>query len=112
VLFVGSILNRRHVVDLIRAFGRLARLYPDVRLDIVTAQIIGAAFPIQMGSARPVIAERISIQVRITGALAVQVLPRPVLRIQAGAAQAAWLQTDGTVSEDRRAREDSNPPTE
>jgi glycosyltransferase involved in cell wall biosynthesis len=35
VLFVGSILNRRHVIDLIRAFGRVARVHPDARLDIV-----------------------------------------------------------------------------
>jgi glycosyltransferase involved in cell wall biosynthesis len=35
VLFVGSILNRRHVVDLIRAFGRVARSHPDAVLDLV-----------------------------------------------------------------------------
>ncbi len=35
VLFVGSILNRRHVTDLIRAFGPLARSHPDAALDIV-----------------------------------------------------------------------------
>jgi glycosyltransferase involved in cell wall biosynthesis len=35
VLFVGSIFNRRHIVDLIRAFGRLSRAHPDVSLDIV-----------------------------------------------------------------------------
>jgi glycosyltransferase involved in cell wall biosynthesis len=35
VLFVGSILNRRHVIDLIRAFGRVARVHLDARLDIV-----------------------------------------------------------------------------
>ena len=35
VLFVGSILNRRHVVDLVRAFGRVARIYPGASLDIV-----------------------------------------------------------------------------
>ena len=35
ILFVGSILNRRHVPDLIRAVHRLARTRPDVTLDIV-----------------------------------------------------------------------------
>lgn len=35
VLYVGSIFNRRHVVDLVRAFGRLARRRADVSLDIV-----------------------------------------------------------------------------
>jgi glycosyltransferase involved in cell wall biosynthesis len=35
VLFVGSIFNRRHVPDLIRAFADVARTHPDVRLDIV-----------------------------------------------------------------------------
>src|SRR6185503_9445280 len=35
VLFVGSIFNRRHVVDLIRAFAPLARAHPDALLDIV-----------------------------------------------------------------------------
>src|SRR5439155_26348550 len=35
VLFVGSIFNRRHVVDLIRAFAPIARSRPDVSLDIV-----------------------------------------------------------------------------
>jgi glycosyltransferase involved in cell wall biosynthesis len=35
VLFVGSIFNRRHVIDLIRAFGPIARLHPDASLDIV-----------------------------------------------------------------------------
>jgi glycosyltransferase involved in cell wall biosynthesis len=35
VLFVGSIFNRRHVVDLIRAFAPLARAHPDASLDIV-----------------------------------------------------------------------------
>jgi glycosyltransferase involved in cell wall biosynthesis len=35
VLYVGSIFNRRHVPDLIRAFGPLARLHPNASLDIV-----------------------------------------------------------------------------
>ncbi len=35
VLFVGSILNRRHVPDLIRAFALLAGRVPDARLEIV-----------------------------------------------------------------------------
>jgi glycosyltransferase involved in cell wall biosynthesis len=35
VLYVGSIFNRRHVPDLIRAFGALTRLHPGASLDIV-----------------------------------------------------------------------------
>src|SRR5207244_13194540 len=35
VLFVGSIFNRRHVVDLIRAFAPIARAHRDASLDIV-----------------------------------------------------------------------------
>jgi glycosyltransferase involved in cell wall biosynthesis len=35
VLFVGSIFNRRHVPDLIRAFGAIARHHPDASLDII-----------------------------------------------------------------------------
>ena len=35
VLFVGSIFNRRHVSDLIRAFAPIARAHPDASLDIV-----------------------------------------------------------------------------
>ncbi len=35
VLFVGSIFNRRHVADLIRAFAPIARAHPDASLDIV-----------------------------------------------------------------------------
>ncbi len=35
VLFVGSIFNRRHVPDLIRAFGPIARSRPGAALDIV-----------------------------------------------------------------------------
>jgi glycosyltransferase involved in cell wall biosynthesis len=35
VLFVGSIFNRRHVTDLIRAFAPIARAHPDASLDIV-----------------------------------------------------------------------------
>jgi glycosyltransferase involved in cell wall biosynthesis len=35
VLYVGSIFNRRHVVDLIRAFAAIARNRSDVALDIV-----------------------------------------------------------------------------
>jgi glycosyltransferase involved in cell wall biosynthesis len=35
VLYVGSIFNRRHVPDLIRAVGRLARTRPATSLDIV-----------------------------------------------------------------------------
>jgi len=35
VLFVGSIFNRRHVVDLIHAFTPIARAHPDASLDIV-----------------------------------------------------------------------------
>lgn len=35
VLYVGSIFNRRHLPDLIRAFGPIARRHPDASLDIV-----------------------------------------------------------------------------
>ncbi len=35
VLYVGSIFNRRHVPDLIRAFGPIARQHPQTSLDIV-----------------------------------------------------------------------------
>ncbi len=35
LLYAGSIFNRRHVPDLIRAFGAVARTHPDVTLDIV-----------------------------------------------------------------------------
>jgi glycosyltransferase involved in cell wall biosynthesis len=35
VLFVGSIFNRRHVIDLIRAFAPIARAHADASLDIV-----------------------------------------------------------------------------
>ena len=35
VLYVGSIFNRRHVPDLIRAFALVARLHAEVRLDLV-----------------------------------------------------------------------------
>ena len=35
ILYVGSIFNRRRVVDLIRGAAALARRYPDVTLDIV-----------------------------------------------------------------------------
>jgi len=35
VLFVGSIFNRRHVVELIRAFAPIARAHRDASLDIV-----------------------------------------------------------------------------
>ena len=35
VLYVGSIFNRRHVPDLIRAFAHVTQRHPDVRLDLV-----------------------------------------------------------------------------
>jgi glycosyltransferase involved in cell wall biosynthesis len=35
VLYVGSIFNRRHVPDLIRAFGPVARTHPEAALDLV-----------------------------------------------------------------------------
>jgi glycosyltransferase involved in cell wall biosynthesis len=35
VLYVGSIFNRRHVPDLIRAFGPIFRAHPEAALDIV-----------------------------------------------------------------------------
>jgi glycosyltransferase involved in cell wall biosynthesis len=35
VLFVGSIFNRRHVTELIRAFAPIARSHPEASLDIV-----------------------------------------------------------------------------
>jgi glycosyltransferase involved in cell wall biosynthesis len=34
LLFVGSIFNRRHVVDLIRAFAEVARVHPDATFDL------------------------------------------------------------------------------
>ena len=35
LLYVGSIFNRRHVLDLIQAFAPVARAHPDASLDIV-----------------------------------------------------------------------------
>jgi glycosyltransferase involved in cell wall biosynthesis len=35
VLFVGSVFNRRHLPDLVRAFGILARRRPQASLDLV-----------------------------------------------------------------------------
>ena len=35
VLFVGSVFNRRHIPDLIRAFGPIAKSHPDARLELV-----------------------------------------------------------------------------
>jgi glycosyltransferase involved in cell wall biosynthesis len=35
ILFVGSIFNRRHLPDLIRAFAQIAERHPDARLEIV-----------------------------------------------------------------------------
>ena len=35
VLYVGSMFNRRHVPDLIRAFAAMARSHPDATLDLV-----------------------------------------------------------------------------
>jgi glycosyltransferase involved in cell wall biosynthesis len=35
VLFVGSIFNRRHVPDLIRAFAQVAEAHPDAQMDLV-----------------------------------------------------------------------------
>jgi len=35
VLYVGSIFNRRHVPELIDGFARLARIHPELRLEIV-----------------------------------------------------------------------------
>jgi glycosyltransferase involved in cell wall biosynthesis len=35
LLYAGSIFNRRHVTDLIRAFAPIARAHPDARLDLV-----------------------------------------------------------------------------
>ncbi len=35
VLYVGSIFNRRHLPDLIRAFGELLRQHPEAQLDLV-----------------------------------------------------------------------------
>ena len=35
ILFVGSIFNRRHLPDLVRAFGAIVRAHPDASLDIV-----------------------------------------------------------------------------
>lgn len=35
VLYVGSIFNRRHVPELIAATARLAKVHPDIRLEIV-----------------------------------------------------------------------------
>jgi glycosyltransferase involved in cell wall biosynthesis len=34
LLFVGSIFNRRHVIDLIRAFAEVARAHPEASLDL------------------------------------------------------------------------------
>jgi glycosyltransferase involved in cell wall biosynthesis len=60
VLFVGSIFNRRHVTDLIRAFAPIARTHPEVSLDIVGDN---RSFP-REDLRQTIIAEQLAAQVR------------------------------------------------
>jgi glycosyltransferase involved in cell wall biosynthesis len=60
VLFVGSIFNRRHVTDLIRAFAPVARTHPDVSLDIVGDN---RSFP-REDLRQTILAEQLAAQVR------------------------------------------------
>jgi glycosyltransferase involved in cell wall biosynthesis len=60
VLFVGSIFNRRHVTDLIRAFAPIARLHPEASLDIVGDN---RSYP-REDLRRTIAAERLDAQVR------------------------------------------------
>ncbi len=60
VLFVGSIFNRRHVPDLIRAFGTVARSRPDASLDIVGDN---RSYPYE-DLARTIDSEGLAVQVR------------------------------------------------
>jgi glycosyltransferase involved in cell wall biosynthesis len=60
VLFVGSIFNRRHVVDLIRSFAPLARAHTDASLDIVGDN---RSYP-REDLRRTIVAERLDGQVR------------------------------------------------
>jgi glycosyltransferase involved in cell wall biosynthesis len=60
VLFVGSIFNRRHVTDLIRAFAPVARTHPDASLDIVGDN---RSFP-REDLRQTIVAEQLEAQVR------------------------------------------------
>jgi glycosyltransferase involved in cell wall biosynthesis len=60
VLFVGSVFNRRHVTDLIRAFAPIARAHPDASLDIVGDN---RSYP-REDLARTIAAEHVDAQVR------------------------------------------------
>jgi glycosyltransferase involved in cell wall biosynthesis len=60
VLFVGSLFNRRHVVDLIRAFAPIARRHPGASLDIVGDD---RSYPYQ-DLRTAIVAEQLEAQVR------------------------------------------------
>jgi glycosyltransferase involved in cell wall biosynthesis len=60
LLYVGSIFNRRHVVDLIRAFAPIARAHPESALDIVGDN---RSYP-REDVARVIAVERVEDQVR------------------------------------------------
>ena len=60
VLFVGSVFNRRHVVDLIRAFAPIARAHPTASLDIVGDN---RSYP-REDLRRTIAAEQLEVQVR------------------------------------------------
>ena len=60
VLFVGSIFNRRHVTDLIRAFAPIARAHPGASLDIVGDN---RSYP-REDLRQPIAAEQLEAQVR------------------------------------------------
>jgi glycosyltransferase involved in cell wall biosynthesis len=60
VLFVGSVFNRRHVPDLIRAFAPIARAHADASLDIVGDN---RSYPHQ-DLQRTIAAEQVQSQVR------------------------------------------------
>jgi glycosyltransferase involved in cell wall biosynthesis len=59
ILYVGSIFNRRRVVDLIRGTAALARRYPDVTLDIVGDNRTFPREDIEKTIALSVIADRV-----------------------------------------------------
>ena len=59
VLYVGSIFNRRHVVELIRAFAAIARTRPDASLDLVGDNRTYPRIDVASAIAREGIADRV-----------------------------------------------------